>query len=343
MVEIHRTLPSLLADRQHIRPIGPLLPRVIDRSANISERHALADTYEGRLALTFALSAATFIRPLLRTPTKLLSSSLAHQISGGTDENPSLKIDTINGAVIKYMAARLSNPLDVFIEEEHRWLQFNPQKNKTPLMVVVDPLDGTSSIGTGLRDQSVGIVATDGKERFAGAIASFVDDELVVVERNPNSEKPVLTLLSFDEHNGKIERLAIPAVKPKYLASATIATLGRRMNQLQDTELFHYRKIPDLPSFGGYVILGLIRGQLDAAVDPKGQPVREVLMWGGIASEAGLLVTDPEGNTINFLSLASEAQNNDALMETRIPIVISNNANLHIQLLASLRPHFSTN
>jgi len=93
--------------------------------------------------------------------------------------------------------------------------------------------------------------------------------------------------------------------------------------------------IPSLPSFEGYALLAMIRGQVDVMLDPfKGQPWYEACLWGGVAQKAGFCVTNLEGKDLDISQIIKFARAGES--QPRVPIVISNHPRLHEQVLKAL-------
>lgn len=310
------------------------IDRVLEETRAFAYESGIAQTEWGQAALWYATTQATILRPDLRGPTPLRHSGMLEK-TGGPDHNPTRAIDTVGSTVMQRIMGSISTPALVYIEEEKRWLPFNRGSPGIPVSITVDPLDETGPIRIGLRVQATAVTFADRFGEFiAGTIASLVDDELVLIE-----DGRVMTMRFYETSRGStrrstIEPLARAAPEFRSVENARIATLPRRMHELQRLPMFRDREY--LPTFGGYGLLEMIRGNIDIMLDPfKGQPWYEAVHWGPMAERAGLVVSDPLGMGIDFSNILSRAMHAEEV--GRVKMVISAHPLLHEQVLQGLR------
>lgn len=295
----------------------------------------LAETPEGRFGLQYVLAQVAVVRPILRSPSQLLASSLSREC-GGEAYNPHRRIDELGGWLVRRMVGRNAIPIHLYIEETG-W-EAHHTNGRESLRVIVDSIDGTNGLVDGNKEQATGIVIAGPDDGFrAGAIASLVDTELALIEGG--SAK----ILNFDSQKDELSGPLLPPRKQRDVKQARFAVLGRRMELLQTTKLFKERPCPNLLTFGGYGLLCVLRGQEDGLLDPfKGQPWREAVLWGWMAQEAGLVVTDEKGRPIDFSQVLRRAHQRFMLGQEeelfRVKMVITTHQELHNQVLKGLRP-----
>lgn len=318
---------------ENIQDCYPLVIEETWRISEIAKERGLIKNSFGRACLWFCLAQAKILRPILREPSLLLNSSLIQE-TGGPEYNPTRQIDTIGGDLIieisRHQDFLFNYPLDIFIEERG-WQRLNQENEGSPLIIIVDPLDGTEAIKDGFRDQAIGIgIFTEEGAFLAGGICSLVDNEMLLIEENN------IRVLSFDERGNRLLEVSKPEISKRELDKARIATLTRRMGEeMLATPLFAGRFFPDLPTFGGYGVLSMIRGQIEVMLDPfKGQPFYEACLWGVLAEKAGMVVTDLEGEKIDFPSVLKNARGGKG---ERVKIIISSCKELHSQVLERLK------
>jgi len=308
--------------------------RVLEETRPIVYESDIARTEWGKAGLWYSVTQAKILRPELRSPTPLRQSGLLEK-TGGPEYNPTREIDTIGNKVIHSIMRRIYMPALVYIEEEKRWLAFNSEIPGIPVSIAVDPLDETGPIRIGLRVQTTAAtIANQHGEFVAGTIASLVDDEIVLIEDGE------VHLMCFDENatdfskNSPLKKLAVNPPAVRDIHRARIATLPRRMEQLRRFPAF--RNLDYLPTFGGYGLLEMIRGDIDVMLDPlKGQPWYEAVHWGPMAEQAGMVVSYPDGNRIDFQSILLRAMQGEQV--ARVKIVISRDQHLHDQVLSSFQ------
>lgn len=308
-------------------PLNRQVAKAIHYGETFTINHELASTSEGNSVAQFLISTARLLRPILRDPN--LSAHLDTAIGNGPEYNPYKRIDLIPGIVAKKIWRNNPNQKhpQLFIEEDGFIESGNFQMDRT---VIVDPLDGSSSIGTGLKDQVSGTVVCDGQGNFlVGGIASLVDNTLMIVENN----KPPITL-NYNELRGTIDEIHIVPTPihdpPRY------QTLPRRLNTLSP-DFFRKFGYPSLPTFGGYGVMMLVLGKQDFMIDPKGQPVNEAAIWYNVAQAYGCVVAYPDGSTINLPPLVQMSVH-DRNMDSRIPVVIYRNLDIYNQLYSTIAP-----
>lgn len=313
------------------------LPQRLKEAADFVERGGWTETAAGKICLQFGLSQNLLLRQLLADPATLLGSDLMTEIPGGEDYNPCRRIDKIGGKAATKICQESGMAMDIFIEEPKRWQQTS-LGNQDLNLVVVDPCDGTEEILVGKLIQTAGMIVADQKCNFlAGVAASLVDENLLLVEKNK------ARLFSFDgvhlrQQDFPRERL------PVSVDEALIAILERRVNKAslqKNQDLFGiYRYGIDFPSFGGGVLLKMLQGEIDVALDPfKGQPWYEAVLWGWMGEKSGLVVTNEKGERIDFqqvLGKAYQVRNQKRVKMGRVPLVISREEGLHQAVLNQL-------
>ncbi|OGY18489.1 MAG: hypothetical protein A2900_03490 [Candidatus Chisholmbacteria bacterium RIFCSPLOWO2_01_FULL_50_28] len=310
------------------------IDRAVEATWPIVHESGIAKTEWGKAGLWYAVTQATLLRSALRRPTLLRQSGVLEK-TGGPSYNPAREIDAVGNKVIHSIMRRIQVPALVYIEEEERWLSFNSEMPGIPVTIAVDPLDETGPIRIGLRVQTAAVTIANQRGEFvAGTIASLVDDEICLIEDNEAH------LLSFYESSPEfaqrspLQELVINPPPFRDIEKARIATLPRRMDQLRRIPAF--QNLDWLPTFGGYGLLGVIRGDIDVMLDPlKGQPWYEAVEWGSMAEKAGLIVSDAEGNSIDFQNIMLRAMHGEKL--ERVKIVISRDQHLHDQILSGLQ------
>lgn len=311
-----------------------LLGGVLGETRPLAFESGIAQTEWGKIALWYALSLAQILRPDLRRPTSLTHSGVLEE-TGGPRHNPTRAIDTVGGNLMRQIMAQVRQPALVYIEEQRRWIAFHREVPGEEVRITVDPLDETGPIKVGLRVQTAAATITDQDGEFlSAAVTSLVDEELVLIEDNQ------LYHLSFNEQalsGGMpvLQRLPQTPRERRDLQKARIATLPRRMELLQGTPLFAGRFAPDLPTFGGYALLAMIRGDIDIMLDPfKGQPWYEAVHWGNMAERAGFIVSHPDGARIDFPGILRTAIRGQD--PGRVRMVITTHQELHDQVLPAL-------
>ena len=230
---------------------------------------------------------------------------------------------------------RINVPALVYIEEEKRWLKFNSEIPGVSVSIAVDPLDETGPMRIGLRVQTTAAtIANYGGEFVAGTITSLVDDEMILIENEDVHLIRFYESLKNPDGGSPLVQLEIGSPEVRDIGDARIATLPRRMQELQRRfPIFANREY--LPTFGGHGLLAMIRGDIDVMLDPlKGQPWYEAVHWGPMAERVGFSVSDPEGERIDFQNILLNAIQGKEL--GRVKIVISTHQELHNQVLQSL-------
>lgn len=313
---------SAVMGLENIRPIYQvLIARGITTAVEMTKfRHD-----PGTLALSFVLSQAQALRPVYGSES-LNADSPLYTDMGGDDFNPHRAIDTVGGELIKIIAGMLNFPVRLHVEEDHKWLSVNDDKEGDPIFMLVDPIDGTNSKGM----QTTGIIIADKNFRLlAGAVASLVDSRVALFENGKvrmwDFDHESLTL---KEHQPKQERKD----KPPFLR---LATLPRRMEKLSGTRLFQTIGGSSLMTIGGYGLLEMLDGKVDAMVDPlKGQKWEEVCIWQNLLQFIGMPVTYPDGTKIDFPVILRQAFFENKAPRTKV--IASANASFHQQVLNSL-------
>lgn len=313
---------SAVTGLENIRPIYQVL---IARGIMTAVEMTKSRHDPGTLALSFVLSQAQALRPaygseLLNTDSPLYSDM------GGDDFNPHRVIDTVGGELIKLIAGRLNFPVRLHVEEDHKWLSVNDDQEGDPIFMLVDPIDGTNS----KRMQTTGIIIADKNFRLlAGAVASLVDPRVALFEKGRvkiwNFDHQSLTCIKHKLTQEKKD-------KPPFLR---LATLPRRMEKLSATRLFQTIGGPSLMSVGGYGLLEMLDGKIDAMVDSlKGQKWEEACIWQNLLQFIGMPVTYPDGTKIDFPVILRQAFTDNIAPRTKV--IASTNASIHQQVLNSL-------
>ncbi len=272
--------------------IRPFYPQFLARGLTTA-----VETLDGRnsistLCLWYAITQAQALRSIYENPLFNEKSLLNADIGGGEPSNPHREIDKVGGELINLIAGMLNFPVQLHVEEDHKWLSVNDGKGDDPIFMLVDPIDGTNSKGR----QTTGIIIADKNFRLlAGAVASLVDPRVALFENGKvrmwDFDHESLTL---KEHQPKQERKD----KPPFLR---LATLSGRLEKLSATRLFQTMGRPSLLSVGGYGLLEMLDGKIDAILDPfKGQKWEEVCIWQNLLKSIGMPVTYPDGAKIDF-------------------------------------------
>ncbi len=333
--EAHLGSGVLLQPLEALTPeaVASLCPPALEQAAVLAEQSKLVQTPAGELCFTYVLAATTVLRRLVNHP-DIATSSLC-QSAGGESYNPHLTIDAIGAALIDVLVPLQSQTINLYVEERKSW-----QKSPAPgadWSVVVDPLDETKAIPDHLRVQSTAITVAGSDGRLlAGGVGSLVDPWILFSESGQHH------LVFYKEVNAQHAKadlwdfpLALP--EPRKDQQLRLATLPRRVAQLRQSGLLAPNEDPKLMTFGGYGLLALIKGEIDAMLDPgKGQLWYEAYLWGQMAQEVGLPVSAPDGNLLNFAAILERSQ---AGVTPRVPLVISASGEVHRQIIARLQEH----
>lgn len=284
----------------------------------MADRSGLAKTDEGRSVLKFCFATALLLRPILRDPVE--RASLHVEMAGGDSYNPHFQIDLLPGKLAEstWRHTPFHRRTTLYLEERG-FMALGKKRDKR--YVIADPIDGTSSIGIGLRDQTSGAVVCNQQGEFmAGGIASLVENTVLFVEAFQNP-----MLLNFDENRGTVSKFSVPPA-PMHMP-LRYQTLTRRL-EIMPREFVDLHRYPSLPTIGGWAVMQLALGTQDCIIDLKGQPMKEAANWYNIAREFGYPVTYPDGKPIDLppLVLASVRKHN---MDKRVPAVISRTAEIH--------------
>lgn len=282
------------------------------------DHSGLATTDEGRSVLKFCFATALLLRPILRDPVK--RASLHVEMAGGDSYNPHFQIDLLPGALAEstWRHTPFQNYTTLFLEEKGFIALGNKRKQR---YVIADPIDCTSSIGTGLRDQTSGAVVCNERGEFmAGGIASLVDNTILFIEDGQNPK-----LLNVNEQRGTISEFLVP--QKTIHEPLRYQTLPRRFETMPREFVEQYR-YPSLPTIGGWAVLQLVFGTQDFIIDLKGQPMKEGANWYNVAREYGFPVTYPDGKPIDLPPLVLAAVRKHD-MNKRVPAVISRTAEIH--------------
>lgn len=331
--EAHLGAGALLQPLETLTPeaVASLCPPALEQAAVLAEQSKLVQTPAGKLCLTYVLAATTVLRRLVNHPD--ITTSPLYQSAGGESYNPHLTIDAIGGGLIDVLVPLQSQTINLYVEERNNW-QRSPATG-ADWSVVVDPLDETNAMSDHLRVQSTAITVADRDGRLlAGGVGSLVDPWILLTEGEQHQ------LVFYKEVNAQHAKadlwgfpLALP--EPRKDQQLRLATLPRRVAQLRQSGLLAPNEDPKLMTFGGYGLLALLKGEIDAMLDPgKGQLWYEAYLWGQMAQEVGLPVSTPDGNPLDFAAILARSQ---AGVTPRVPLIISAKAEVHRQLIAKLQ------
>lgn len=294
---------------------------VIDPARKRVEMSPLTSTAEGRLAETYAITAATILRPIIAA--SLRQKSVLTPL-GGPGYNPHLKIDAMGGNIVTSLLQADDVPTSVFIEEQGTWRSTGTRNEAPRRLVLVDPVDETSGLIDNppryFQTTSMIITTPEGTIR-AATIASLVDTRILLIEKDR------VLFFDYDDSAGLVKRY-----RPKVPAwtqdggLVRVAALPRRMEALKKLPLFTDPSIPMeiIPTFGGYGILDMFapRGKpIDVMLDTtKGQPWYE--LWGAIAQKAGGIARGISGKDLSLDRLIQFAAIRHEPTK-RIPVLIA--------------------
>ncbi|OGG00050.1 hypothetical protein A2153_01025 [Candidatus Gottesmanbacteria bacterium RBG_16_38_7b] len=287
----------------------------------------LAETPEGEVALKYALTTGGLLSPILRFPSQTLASNLYEDVEGNGDDNQYKKIDLIGDEIFNRLKPGFRQPYVFFVEERKRW---NKVRSGNELMVVIDPFDETSAYQKGGRVQSSAIVILDEEAGLAAsAIVNLIDQEILFIEKR--REKYAVQLLTYDTDRYILRETRLPSVINEEIQ---IATLPRRISEI--SVLFENIPYPQMPTFGGFGLMAVLRGETNIVFDPKkGQPWYEAVQVGLPAEKMGLRVTDGKGHRINWGQLIDASFKDVDIRQT---IAISNLSEVeHLKLLSDLK------
>lgn len=307
----------------------------IKRAFQLVSRHELSRSAEGTAVLTYCLSTGELLRDYLFS-IGTVDSALMETVEGGSLHNVARAIDIIGDRVgVDVLSKTLTGHNGwIFIEERKKWNRWGKRNYQTsPIDGIIDPIDGTGNIKLGLPYIASGIIFTQSDFGvLTGGIVDLTRSGLLFVEStslgNFSSQ-----LFDFDHHNYKLTRLKHKRDIPSPDELRIIA-LPRHIKNLFGSELFGKTRFPHIPTFGGNGVLRLIQGEAEVMFDP-GQIWYEAVLWGAIAQSTGLIVTNFQGQSINFNQIIQNSKRERDYSQ-RIPIVISRNAQIHTQFLAAL-------
>lgn len=289
---------------------------------------------EAKFCADIAFRQAQQLRPLLMPKNRIENLNCLDEISGSAD-NPCLTIDyighqSLDDAIIDGQPTNTS------------WLYIEELKSgKIPYpfissnrMGIFDPIDETSDIKRDKFTQTSGILIADRElDFYSAAVVSLVDNRILLLSRRS------ALFMHYDENNDLIAPWMPHPGNIKKHSQLRIAILEKRIPEiLANTHLsINVKEITFIKTFGGFGLLELVDGKIDAMIDPvKGQPWYEAVLWGWCAERLGLVVTDPKGNHIDFLKILNFAKSTDGANVPRVPIVISRNHELHNQLIENI-------
>lgn len=295
---------------------------------------------EAAFALTYGLMQRELLRPFAQLGQKHLNLTNLLDATGGEAHNPHIHIDAIGTVTAFELIDRFfpkNERVHVFIEEAQQVV--NRHGHPASLEEIpdrridIDPLDGSGQMGI-KPYQATGVIVTDGFGQFqAGTTTGIVLPEVLVVNR----------------HGGRLFHLAdkqqalieVPVrLDTKHVPRPIrVSTLQRRVEEDEWIRtLFEGKKVNlRIPSFGGYVLLRLLKGDLDVMWDPrKGQNPYETRIWGMQAEAVGAAVTTADGDRINYPQLMKTAFDPEAAKQ-RTRIVISRNPIIHRAALGIIR------
>ncbi len=325
------TLPDIKS--APIRDILTRLPSIVEQSRTQVEQSNIAKTPEGAFALSYLVSVRNVLKPAFDDITNIPQELL--QIVGGNTYNPECMIDVIGDDIATLLANQIKNLPHLWIRTEEGAAWENPKGDDTELsqgryFAVIDPLDETGAISKGKRFQTsaIAIYSREGTLLTLG-IVSLVDEKIMFFE-HPDTVISPSTPSHTPDHNDASQPIRI-------------ATMTRRMHALRDLPLFQKEGAWSMDTIGGYGLLAMNQGEIDAMIDPvKGNPWFEYLLWGPAAEKMGFTVTDPEGNPIDAKAIMKTALEKNPDNSYRIPFVTSRTPEIQSRILSLLKPSGTT-
>lgn len=308
----------------------------------LAEKTGLTQNELGTACLTYALSTAIILRPTIEQIHTGFSDYLLEEIGGDQEYNRHRLIDLHAKKVAEDAIESIDRPVKAFIEENHDWRNYNQNKSGQEIVMIIDPLDGSTPLANKLRQQSAGAIAYDINTRdFAVSVPSLVDKRILVVEGNFETGDRNISFFEFDEETKSITPLSIDLSSKKDRELRVTALKRRYEPQVGKKTLSDTVLAPYLYSFGGYVLLEILSGNIDAMIDPfSGQIYEEAIPWGMASQVAGLWTTLPAGTLINWEAEIFNAldNDNDFMKTTRLPLLIANNRQTLNEIQAKLIP-----
>lgn len=310
MVEIGYRQEVVRPGTQSLEELRESYDGAISRAKSITEKQNLK-TAEGKLALTFLLATGN----LLKT-----AGSNLQEVTGGQNLNPERKIDLVGGEISDILIKEFLeiNPektgLSVYVEERKKWEEHTaeawPFRPENPGKILIDPCDETSSD----LYKTVGISIFDKDYNFlAGGIAGVSDETTVFIEGDR------VDFVGFDGGKNSLKN-PLQVFAPQVPDRLKIAALGRRFEDERMRKMVRELSpegVIILPTFGGYGLLAMLRGEIDIMLDPfKGQPWYEAAQWVNLARKLGFTVR-------------RYYQSEDG----RYPLAISRNAQIDVELI----------
>lgn len=306
------------------------IPEAISFAGIETESLREAKTPEGKFALTYLLATRNVLRPAL-DDLHAVNPDLLRPV-GGPEYNPERTIDEVGAEIARHLGRQTTDIPNLWIrlEESGRWecAGSDTALAEGKRFAVIDPFDMTNSIKKGDRVQTSGIAFYDREGTLLTAgIMSMVDDTFVFIEKTGDGYS--------------VYPPALAAEKQKQTVSDPIrvATLTRRMHALRDTPLFANNHASwDIDCTSGYAVLSLLQGHIDAVVDPfKGNPWYENVIWYAIAQALGYLVTDKDGNTIDYSQIMRTVAKQLTGNGHRTPAIVSRTPEIHKRVLELLK------
>lgn len=299
----------------------------------------IAKTAEGKFALLFALTAQELLGGIMNS--EHLRPYFLQKISGGPEDNPYRMIDIVGGNLTESVLERTisSGATGIFVEEWNEWRLYG--NGSLTRYIIIDPVDGTSTIGK-QKDQATGILVADAKGKLlAAAVASLNDTPVLFLEKV--SEKNQIYFLSRIPGSKPVEISKIQITSGPANLPMRIAILDRRLDDQRLARLgqeFASGKLEKYSTFGGAGLLDLLQGKLDAMIDPYyGQPLREP--WGFIAQNIpNLIVTDLDNLEVNYQKylLDSLLGRKNLALERRVPVIISRTQDVYFHIRQICQP-----
>lgn len=304
-----------------------LLPDAVNFARIETESIRMAQTAEGKFALSYLFANRNLLKPVLSDFTSISPDLL--QPVGGASHNPERRIDSIGSAVARVLSQESERIPGLFMrtEESADWESLSTID--TPLhngerFAVIDPLDMTSSITRGDRVQTTGIALYDRQgEIKALGIMSLVDDGFIFIE---NVDGKFVTYSTPEPDSERLENEPL-----------RVAAKIRRMYTLKDSPLMRGNTW-SMNCDSGFATLTLQEGKIDTIVDHvKGSLWYEVVIWARALQILGFPVTDKDGNPIDFAAAMRRVIEKHEGDTYRIPFVISRTPEIHEKVLSLLQ------
>ncbi len=307
------------------------IPEAVSFAKIEAETTGLAQTPEGKFALTYLLANRNLLQPILSDLSSVAPDLL--QPIGGPSYNPERSIDDIGSAVALCISQQTEEIPNFFMrtEESARWESIGAPGQlveEGERFAIIDPLDMTHGIVTGNRVQTTGIAIYNKQgDLHCVGIISLVDDNFLFIE----NDKGKLHVYPY----AHADRASDAQSDTKTIR---MATLTRRMQYFQNVPFLLNGGVWTMDAgISGYPILALQNNTLDTVIDHvKGSAWYELVIWARAAQALGFPVSDKDGNPINIPAIIRHVINRHEGDNYRIPVIISRTPEIHQNVLSLL-------